>query len=360
VSRFFQPQHSTALYYAGLIRELARTDLRVIVVGFAGSDDDLTYAMQPDKSAVVRLPLSRVPHTLFPALAEQEFDVLVYPDVGMDPWTYILASARLAPVQCALAGHPVTTGLPTIDYFLSSFDLEPTDAESHYSEQLVRFKQVLNYFERPKLSTPLRHRSDFGLPEDAHLFLCPQSLFKIHPAFDSLVGALLQADPQALVVLFGSPSTHWNELVAERLARSLPDVVERVRFLPWQPYEDYLHLLRLADAVLDPPHFGGGVTTFQALGVGAPVVTLPGAFSRSRMAYACYRRMDLSECIAADEDEYVRIAVRLASDQTWREAVQFKIQAAGPKIFENLEAVEEVGQFFRRVVAQALETQESA
>lgn len=53
-------------------------------------------------------------------IAELELDVLVYLDIGMEPMSYFLGLARLARAQCVLPGHPVTTGISTIDYFLSS------------------------------------------------------------------------------------------------------------------------------------------------------------------------------------------------------------------------------------------------
>src|SRR5207247_8154977 len=71
-------------------------------------------------------------------IAEQRLDVLVYTDVGLDPVTSTLAHSRLAPVQCVTWGHPVTTGIPTLDYFLSSELLEGEGAEQHYTENLVR------------------------------------------------------------------------------------------------------------------------------------------------------------------------------------------------------------------------------
>ena len=66
----------------------------------------------------------------------------------MDPITYFLAFARLAKVQCVSWGHPVTTGLTTIDYFVSHQLLEeedPVAAQSHYSEKLILLSQPPTY-----------------------------------------------------------------------------------------------------------------------------------------------------------------------------------------------------------------------
>ena len=72
------------------------------------------------------------------AIRADELDVLVFPDVGMTASSRIASLARLAPIQCAGWGHPVTTGSPAIDYYLSSGAMEPPDAQDHYSETLVR------------------------------------------------------------------------------------------------------------------------------------------------------------------------------------------------------------------------------
>ena len=70
------------------------------------------------------------------AIAHDELDVLVYPEIGMEPLIEKLAAMRLSSLQCALWGHPVTTGLPTIDVFFSGAALEPEGAEAHYRERL--------------------------------------------------------------------------------------------------------------------------------------------------------------------------------------------------------------------------------
>src|SRR6266853_367890 len=66
-------------------------------------------------------------HQWAQAIVDRRPDVLVYPEIGMFPMTVKLASLRLAPVQVTTWGHPETSGLPTIDYYLSAQDMEPAD-----------------------------------------------------------------------------------------------------------------------------------------------------------------------------------------------------------------------------------------
>src|SRR5208337_3284996 len=78
-------------------------------------------------------------------LAKQAFDVLFYTDVVMNPLVNTLAYSRLAPVQCVTWGHPETTALATMDYFLSSELFETEDADRHYTEKLVRLATLPAY-----------------------------------------------------------------------------------------------------------------------------------------------------------------------------------------------------------------------
>ncbi len=350
VSTFFHT-HSVGRYYDGIIRHLARQDFRVIVFQGARAADPLPQALRERADTVVNLDPYQPLSALQKRIAAEQLDVLIYPDIGMHPLTYFLAFARLASVQCVAGGHPVTTGIPTLDYFLSSQDLEPADAQDHYSERLVQFPNLFHFFEQPRLSGPPRVRRDFELPEDAHLYLCVQHLFKIHPDFDELAAAILRADPRGLLVLVQGLRDHWSLLLRERLRCRLGDDLARVQFLPWQPYEHYLHLLTLADVLLDTPHFNGGVTTLQALGLGIPLVTMPGAFLRGRQTYGCYRRLGVLDCVAADAQEYVRIAVRLATEPAWRQQVRARIRAKNPVLFENVTVVRELEHFVRQAVA---------
>ena len=102
----------------GSSANLSRAHFAVTLLRFPGPDDALAHALAQSADRVVTLP--RNLDLARRQIADQELDVLYYADIGMDPLTYFLAFARLAPVQCVTWGHPVTTGIPTIDYFLSS------------------------------------------------------------------------------------------------------------------------------------------------------------------------------------------------------------------------------------------------
>jgi protein O-GlcNAc transferase len=286
-------------------------------------------------------------------IAELKLDVLFYTDIGMDPTTYTLAFSRLAPVQCVTWGHPLTTGIDTIDYFISSELLESEDAEQHYTETLVRLPSLPIYYYRPSPPAPLKDRAYFGLSEASHLYACPQSLFKFHPEFDEILGGILRADPLGNIILIHGKSRHWDELLMKRFSATIPDVVDRIHFVPPQPREDFINLNAVVDVLLDPVHFGGGNTTYEGLAMGTPVVTLPSRFLRGRITLALYKQMGVLDCVAANAAEYVKLAVKLGTDAEYRASMRAKILAANEMLFENAEGVRELEQFFQQAVARA-------
>ncbi len=135
----------------------------------------------------------------------------------------------------------------------------------------------------------------------------------------------------------------------------MPDVCDRVQFVPTQHPRDFARLLATVDVLVDPLVFGGGDTSYQSFAVGAPVVTLASGFLRGRITYALYRQMGVEDLIATDVDDYVERAVRLANDRAWREEVRAKILASNDKIFENPAGVRDLESF----LVEAVESQRS-
>ena len=333
----------------GLITHLSRRDFELCVFSFARHQDAIAQRIRAAADRYIAFenePLA----TIEAVVAKQELDVLFYPDIGMDPLAYFLAYSRLAPVQCVTWGHPVTTGIDTIDYFISADAIEPSDAADHYSEQLVRLPAFfLPAYEKPPLLTAVKSREQFGLRDDRHLYICPQSLFKLHPDFDWAIGEILRRDPKGEVLLIHDAYPMPAATLRERWRRNFPDVEERVKFMPRMPWLDCLNLMAVSDVMLDTFHFGGGNTTYEGLAMGTPIVTLPASYLRGRFTLGCYLEMGLNECVARTPQHYVDLAVHLAQERDYREHVSRKIVATRDVLFENVGAVRALDDFLLRV-----------
>ncbi|QTA90106.1 tetratricopeptide repeat protein [Desulfonema magnum] len=332
----------------GIIKNLSKEKFHVTLFCFSEKQKTVADTFGADEVVVLPNHLKKAREKI----AEHSLDILFYPDIGMDSLTYFLAFSRLAPVQCVTSGHPVTTGIPNIDYFISSDTIEPPDGDEHYSECLVRLKRLNICYERPKIPDIPLSREEFGLPVDRHLYVCPQAIFKFHPDFDLALGAILRRDPLGLFVLLEGSYPHFTKLWRNRFIRQFPDMTDRIRFISFMSHKNFLSLLMLSDVLIDPPYFGGGNTSYESFACGVPVVTWPGPFMRGRVTLALCKQMGVTDCVANDAPSYINIALRLANDKTWRDEVRSKIRANADVLFEDIEMVHELEDFFEKAVIE--------
>lgn len=271
-------------------------------------------------------------------IRDDALDVLIFPEVGMYADIQALASLRLAPVQCAAWGHPTTTGLPTIDWFLSCELMEPADAKAHYRERLALLPGLGTAYSRPE-SPVEATRADLGLPEGKNLYLIPQSAFKLHPDNDALITAVLAADRNGAGVLFAGDAPGVIDALVSRLKprfeqHSLSTRTDLV-FLPAVAHDVYLAINKHCDVMLDSVHWSGGNTALDALSVGLPIVTMPGRLMRGRQSSAMLHLLGLDDGVVSTPQEYVQAAVGLGTDPARRRALRARIGDALPGFFDD-------------------------
>jgi predicted O-linked N-acetylglucosamine transferase (SPINDLY family) len=297
----------------------------------------------------------------FAALCERivadDLDVLVYPDIGMARISVMLATLRLAPVQCATWGHPVTPGMPTIDYFLSSDLMEPPDGDAHYNERLVRLPNLSICYTRPRLKPPVKQRPDYGLRPDAVVYFTPQSLYKYLPQHDQVFPRIARRVPGCQFVFIEHPVPAVTGKFRRRLHRAFAEHglegADHCLILPRLTTEEFRDVNLLSDVYIDTLSWSGGKTTIEAVAYGLPVVTCPGALMRARHSYAILKRMGIDETIAADMDAYVDIACRLGLDPDYRQSIRDLVAARSDRVFDDVGAVRALERFYEQAVAEA-------
>ena len=267
-----------------------------------------------------------------------ELDMLIHPEVGMSTGSYLLSSLRLAPIQCAAWGHPVTTGNAAIDAYFSCAQMEPPGHEAHYCERVLLLDGIGVDFAMPAVDKTAS-RADFGLPAAGRLYFCPQSLFKIHPDMDEAFAKILEGDSAAVLVFFQADSRAVTMAFGDRLTKTLAargiSAKGQLKFLPRLPGSAFRKVLALADVLLDPFHWSGGGTSLDAFAGDLPVVTLPGRFMRGRQTAAMLRMMGADALVAADVDRYVQIAIDVATNQTLNRDLRAIISANKRVLFDR-------------------------
>jgi predicted O-linked N-acetylglucosamine transferase (SPINDLY family) len=248
-------------------------------------------------------------------LAEQirqdQIDILV--DLSMHTaGNRLLAFARKpAPVQVAYLAYPGTTGLDTMDYRLTDPYLDPPGAdESYYAEQSIRLPETFWCYRPATLTPPLA-----ALPASTagHVtFGCLNNFCKATAPTAAAWARLLAAVPRSRLLLHSRPGSHRDRLQTTLAAAGIAP--ERLNLVDLLPTADYFQNYQQIDVALDPFPYGGGTTTCDALWMGVPVVSLAGRTAVGRGGRSILSNIGMAELVAADVDQYVAIAARLAGD----------------------------------------------
>jgi predicted O-linked N-acetylglucosamine transferase (SPINDLY family) len=265
---------------------------------------------------------------------------LIYPGLLMDVSSLQLAAQRLASVQCNSWGHPETSGLSTVDYFLSSDLMEPPDAQACYTEKLVRLPNLSIYYE-PVAAEPVSvTREGLGLRAGATAFWSAQSLFKYLPQYDDVFVRIAQAVGDCQFVFlrhFGAPRV--TQLVRERLERAFSAAGMRAEhhcvFLNRMSQSQFAAAAGLCDVFLDSIGWSGCNSALECLPQALPIVTFEGPTMRGRHSAAILRMIDVTDTIAATVDDYVAIATRLGQDTQFRQTMSSRMAENRHRLYED-------------------------
>ncbi|MCC7114693.1 MAG: tetratricopeptide repeat protein [Burkholderiales bacterium] len=335
VSAFFR-DGTVGRYFESWITGLDPRRHEVAVHHLAAGEDALTARLRAHADSFVAHGASP-PSRIAADIVARAYDVIVYPELGMDAATFALASLRLAPRQVAGWGHPVTTGLPTIDEMLTSGPMEPPGADAHYRERLRRLPGLGTRYARPRVPGAA-DRQRLGLPAQGALILFPQSLFKLHPDDDTRIARVLAAAPDARILAYTGRHPKLTAAWRSRLDRTLAahDVdADRVVVLRQTAHDDYLRVNLACDAMLDSVRWSGGNTSLDAIACGLPIATRPGTTMRARQSAAMLAQIGTPELVAQDEDACVALAARLAADRDWRDRLAHRMAVGAAALFDD-------------------------
>jgi predicted O-linked N-acetylglucosamine transferase (SPINDLY family) len=357
VSKYFAVYEPHGLLLEGVMKYLPRSLFEIYAITTAPNVGKfLSPVIVKSSDHIIFIPLFHL--YAFQQISDLQLDILIFGDTLSEPTTHFLAQSRMAPIQAAFWGNPVTSGSPFIDYFISSDFMEHPyrtrllDNDEPYHEQVVLLPgqgiwytapdsddskvviQYLNLSHAPHEET--FQRKDFFLEDDWFIFFCPQSLFKLHPLFDEVMSQILQQSPQSHLVLTNGRKQRWTSIFSNRLSKTLRPYASRCHMLDRITAQKFVALIKLADVLLHPFPFDGSRTSADSLSVGIPYVTLPSEYLRGRMGASLLRTMNIPELVAHNVSEYVQISVRLSIDQPFYSYIKSLIASRSWLIWNDM------------------------
>jgi predicted O-linked N-acetylglucosamine transferase (SPINDLY family) len=259
-------------------------------------------------------------------------------------------------VQCATWGHPQTSGLPTIDYFLSSDLMEPEDGAAYYTETLVRLPN-LSVSYTPLQTAPLTlDRARLSATEADTLYISCQSIFKYLPKYDFIFPRIALLAPRGKFLFICRTLDPARQRFEERLLLAFRDCgldyTNHVVFCQPLPFDQFAGFLRMGDVFLDSIGWSGCNTTLEALDVDLPVVTLPIGAMRGRHSGAILEMMGVTQGIATSAEDYIVKAAALA-DPRLRQGYREQIRANKSRLFGDVTPIRALEDFLRDAVKRA-------
>jgi protein O-GlcNAc transferase len=351
-SAFFK-ESVVGLYFHRWVAALSSGEFDVFVFSIGANDDEITRAIS--KLNLKWLDLQGSAAEIAETIAKYDLDLLVFPEVGMDARTRVLASVRVAQVQACAWGHPVTTGSSAIDYYLSVSSMEPQNCAAHYSEHVLMLPGIGTSYPSSATTVDDRwSRAQIGLSNDAVLLLVPQSLFKIHPDNDSAWAAIVSQVPNATLVFFQGEHQPITKRFSDRIGQAFKDARldpnQVIKFLPRVSMQTFRAICKSSDLMLDTLYWSGGNTSLDAFSQALPVITLPGEFMRGRQTLGMYRQLNIESPIASCVDTYINEAVALARDSKKRLALRNRISQVRSKLYDDDEPLKALAQHVRDIL----------
>jgi len=310
--------HSVAFFLLPLMESHDKRQVHVTCYYSQDMEDPITARLRAAADEWRDISRMKAPE-IAELIRSDKIDILV--DLaGHTAHNSLTAFARKpAPVQVTYLGYPATTGLETMDWRMADEITDPDEAEAFHTEKIYRLPRTAWCFEplsgSPPVEPAAREKIVFGSFND---------LAKVNAPLMRLWARIVQSVPDSRLCLKNRATGSDN--VRRRLQEQFgelgisPDRLDLIA--PCIGLEDHMRYYNQIDIALDTYPYHGTTTTCEALWMGVPVVTLAGKSHVSRVGVSLLSSVGLSDFVAGNEEDYVRIAIELAGNKSRREELR--------------------------------------
>lgn len=346
-------EHLFVRILGGMFQHWKADDIIPIIICHSSDVYNLKHRIQGDTLEYAVLKSDAVADLA--TIRALNLDILYFWEVYMSAYAYFLAMHKPARAQATGWGNVESSGLPQMDYFISSIHQETGSSQDFYSEKLIKLSHIPAYYPTP---APLKFaegaRESFQFSDGLRYYVCPQTPGKLHPDMLDIFNSILETDTEARIVVVAAKSERIIQTMSRHLEMHIPNHRDRVVILPYMPQDRYYALLCAADVILDPLYYGGGQTSFDMMAAGVPVITLPGETIRSRTTFACYQQMELEKklqekLVAISTNDYIAKAVEVAKNKKFCSMLKTALRERCTALYEIKATADEHMECFRAI-----------
>ncbi|ODV38349.1 FkbM family methyltransferase [Microcystis aeruginosa] len=308
-------RHPVGKFIAPIIKHHDHQKFEIYCYGEIKKVDEITEEIQSSCDHW-RSTLGLTDEQVIEQIKQDQIDILIDLAGHTDDNRLPIFFSKPAPIQASYLGYFATTGIPTIDYWITDHHLHPVDTEEKTSETIWRLPRC--YVAYQPSPEALEVNPLPALSSEYITFGCLNNFSKLNPFLLSLWAKILQALPQSRLIL----KSHYHNLDDTEEKQSVELFLqeqglnlEQVELIDSPTLaEDYFALYHRIDIHLDTFPYNGCTTTCDALWMGVPVLTLAGDRKIQRMGNSLLQAIGLGDWIAHSPEEYVNKAITFAQD----------------------------------------------
>ena len=237
-----------------------------------------------------------------------------------------LFAKRIAPKQISFLGYPGTTGGDSIDYLIADKYVISKELSKFYSEKILYMPNTFLPFDNTiKIEEKGISRKDYGLPEEKFILAAFHRIDKINPKVLDLWSKVLTTLDKAILWIQEPIPFAKENLFYEFKKRGISE--DRIYFAKkTKQLSDHLKRQKLADVFIDTFFYSSHSTGIFALWSGLPVVTIKGLNFASRVVPSVLENLSMSELIANDDKEYIKIITKLYKKRDLLKKIKDKLE----------------------------------
>lgn len=276
-------------------------------------------------------------------IIDSELDILFYPEIGMGVMPFKLACMRLCDVQMTSWGHPETSGLPTMDYYLSSELLESENSQIYYREKLLKIPNLGAYYSPISVDYPEEMNLKYINNNNSKRLLCLGAPNKYMPAYDFIFIEIIKKYSNVKFVFMQDANGRHSALLARlKILFSLNNlnISNHIDLCSHDMNRhDFSAVMKNSDLMLDSIGFSGFNTAMQSLECGLPIVTKNSIYMRGRNASAILKTIHLEELIVESNSEFIELIIKLISNDDYMLMIKNKIIKNKNKLYNDLDSI---------------------
>ena len=258
---------------------------------------------------------------------------------------------QVAPIQINYLGYPGTLGSKIYNYIIADKIVLPKEFENNYSEEILYLPNCYqpNQANR-EISKKNFRRKDFNLPKNDFVFGCFNNSYKITPDIFSCWMKILKKTENSVLWLLQKDNVGKKNI--EKEAKKNGVNPKRIIFADRVSSEDHLKRIGFIDLFLDTFPYNAHTTAGEAIRMGVPVLTKMGKSFASRVASSLLKNVGLEELITNNDDDYIKIAIKIASDKKklWDLKNHLNNNDNTEKLFDSKKFTKELEEIYKNVM----------